>query len=379
VNHNIVRWTILLSLAAASLASAAAQETTTPSTAPAAPPAAPAPATPSIAGVQVSGFFDGYATANFNDPSTATNSLYNFNTAANSFGLNLAELKFVRPVNKAGDVGFTVALGFGNAANLIAAADPAGDKSLENVLQAYATYRTGIGKGLVLDFGKFVTPFGAEVIESNANWNYSRSLLFALAIPYNHFGLRATYPLSNALSFYGMVVNGWNNVADTHTAKSVGGGFTYSPNTKISLAENYLTGPEQPNDNRTYRKLTDTVLTLTLNSKWALMGNYDYGDDRAVGQAVRWQGVAAYVHYQLTPSFALTPRVEWLTDPQGYVTGSPNQLREITVTPDWKVNDHFDFRTEYRVDRGLNPIYPLHNGTPQKTQMTATSGILVNF
>jgi hypothetical protein len=29
-----------------------------------------------------------------------------------------------------------------------------------------------------------VTPLGAEMIETKDNWNYSRSLLFALAIPY---------------------------------------------------------------------------------------------------------------------------------------------------------------------------------------------------
>ena len=39
-----------------------------------------------------------------------------------------------------------------------------------------------IGKGLQIDFGKWVTPNGAEVIETNQNWNYSRSLLFSWAM-----------------------------------------------------------------------------------------------------------------------------------------------------------------------------------------------------
>jgi len=42
-----------------------------------------------------------------------------------------------------------------------------------------------VGSGLAI-------PAGAEVIESNANWNYSRSLLFSWAIPYYHMGFRAT-------------------------------------------------------------------------------------------------------------------------------------------------------------------------------------------
>src|ERR1035438_296348 len=40
-----------------------------------------------------------------------------------------------------------------------------------------------------------MTSAGAEVIETNQNWNYSRSLLFAWAIPYYHFGLRASIPI----------------------------------------------------------------------------------------------------------------------------------------------------------------------------------------
>ena len=61
------------------------------------------------------------------------------------------------------------------------------------------------------DFGKFVTPFGNEVIESKDNWNYSRSLLFSLAIPYYHQGLRATYSPNDQVTLAGYLVNGWNN------------------------------------------------------------------------------------------------------------------------------------------------------------------------
>ena len=40
---------------------------------------------------------------------------------------------------------------------------------------------------------------GAEVIETHSNWNYSRSLLFAWAIPYYHMGLRAVDARGQAL------------------------------------------------------------------------------------------------------------------------------------------------------------------------------------
>ena len=64
-----------------------------------------------------------------------------------------------------------------------------------NIEQAYISFKPAQAKGLQLDFGKFVTAAGAEVIETKDNWNYSRSLLFSWAIPYYHFGLRAVMPL----------------------------------------------------------------------------------------------------------------------------------------------------------------------------------------
>ena len=66
--------------------------------------------------------------------------------------------------------------------------------------QAYLTAVLPVGAGLTVDVGKFVTHMGNEVIESKDNWNYSRSFLFAYAIPYYHTGIRLTYPLASTLS-----------------------------------------------------------------------------------------------------------------------------------------------------------------------------------
>ncbi len=68
-------------------------------------------------------------------------------------------------------------------------------------------------KGFEMDFGKFVTSAGAEVIEAMTNWNYSRSLLFVNAIPYWHFGARTSMPVSKTDTVGFQLVNGWNNVS----------------------------------------------------------------------------------------------------------------------------------------------------------------------
>ena len=93
-----------------------------------------------------------------------------------------------------------------------------------------------VGKGLQLDFGKFVTPMGAEVIETKDNWNYSRSLLFALAIPYYHAGLRATYNFSDKFAASAYLVNGWNDVVDNNHGKTIGFQAVFGSNSLVTYS-----------------------------------------------------------------------------------------------------------------------------------------------
>jgi hypothetical protein len=65
-----------------------------------------------------------------------------------------------------------------------------GSATWRHIQQAYLT---ATKDKLTFDFGKFVTPLGAEVIETKDNWNYTRGLLFTWAIPFTHLGARATY------------------------------------------------------------------------------------------------------------------------------------------------------------------------------------------
>ena len=127
------------------------------------------------------------------------------------------------------------------------------------------SYLAPVGKGLQIDVGKFVTNAGAEVIEAKDDFNYSRSLLFQLAIPLYHSGVRLTYSPNDKVTLMGGVINGWNDVNDNNTGKSVMASVTFKPTGSVSIIENYIGGPEQPNDNSNWRTLSDTVLSYTVN------------------------------------------------------------------------------------------------------------------
>ena len=162
--------------------------------------------------------------------------------------------------------GYHIALGYGQAINAVNGSDPGGLGFDQYLKEAYFSYLAPVGKGLQVDFGKFVTPAGAEVIETKDNFNYSRGLLFSYAIPYYHFGMRAKYSFNDKYSLTGYVTNGWNNVVENNTGKTYGMSLGWNPTKKLSIAENYMAGPEQ-GVNSNWRQLWDTVVTYTATSK----------------------------------------------------------------------------------------------------------------
>jgi len=345
---------------------------------------------------EVSGFVDTYYGYNFNKPTkpcvtvggvAVFNCLRNFDVAHNSFSLNLVELAFEKKPTADSRGGYRIDLDYGPTAHMVNAFEPSGASSLANVEQAYVSYLAPAGTGLQLDFGKFVTPMGNEVIESKDNWNYSRSLLFALAIPYYHMGMRATYNPNDKVTLQGFLVNGWNNVQDNNKGKTVGGSITLKPTAAVAIIENYLTGQEQGDltDSGPWRNTSDTVVTYTANKQVSLAANYDYGRDTipAVGKLAAtpatWQGVAGYLKFQANDWFALTPRVEYYNDKDAFTTGAPQKLKEATVTAEFKHKDGFIMRLEYRGDFSDQPFFPKNTTGTSKKQNTFTVGFIYAF
>jgi len=298
------------------------------------------------------GLFDGYYGYNFNKPSNQNNQFNNgvpsraFDINTQQFSLNYAELSIEK---KATPVGFRFDFGFGDTARVVNSAEPS-SADLEHIQQAFVSLSKD---NLQLDLGKFVTPLGAEVIETKDNWNYSRSLLFTYAIPFYHFGLRATYAASDKATIAAYVVNGWNNVRDLNAEKSLGLMATLKPSEKLTFTGNYLMGNESPDDNDNRRHMFDGVLTYAMSPKFSAMANYDYGFDMLFGARRMWQGVAVYGKFNLNgmdTGLKIVPRYEWFYDKNAAMTGYGQQIQEGTLTLQMVSKEAGTFWAEYRRD-----------------------------
>ena len=326
---------------------------------------------------EITGFVDAYYGYNFNRPVNDTQ-LRNFDTKHNQFSFNVAEIALEKRPVPDSRLGFRMDLNFGPTTDIVHSFEPAGSETFRHLQQAYISYMAPAGKGLQLDVGKFVTPIGAEVIETKDNWNYSRSLLFALAIPYYHFGLRATYPVSDKLSLSGFVVNGWNNVVDNNSRKSYGAQAIVKPTSKLTIIQNYMGGPEQIGNNDDWRHLWDTTVTYAVNPTLTLMGNYDYGFDRVAGARVHWQGFAAYAKVQANSWLAIAPRFEWYNDHDGFTTGAVQSVKDFTLTSEHKISNGLITRLEYRRDFSDADFF-LKPTRLVKAQSTLSFGLVYAF
>jgi Putative beta-barrel porin-2, OmpL-like. bbp2 len=349
---------------------------------------APAPENPVLkffASTELTGFVDAYYTYNFNKPAKECvtvggvaifNCLHNFDVAHNAFSLNLAELALEKKPSTDSRAGFRVDLDYGSAAAIVAGFDPGGTSIYQNVQQAYLSYLAPTKKGsLQFDFGKWVTQHGAEVIETKDNWNYSRSLLFALAIPYYHMGVRVNYSPSDKVTFGANISNGWNNVVENNSGKTGGFMFLYKPTSAVSWSANYMVGPETAGTNDPIRNLFDTTLVYTASPKMSLMANYDYGKD---GDS-SWQGFAGYLKYQANDWFAVIPRYEYYNDGDGFTTTLAQNVQEFTLTLEFKHKDGFLTRVEYRGDFSDEAFFHTDSDSLKKNQNVFTIGWVYSF
>jgi len=345
------------------------------------PPAAPAPtAAPTpparYGGWVFSGMADGYFSDNFNHPQASNNQLQNFDVNYGSPRLSL----FKATIDKSDSViGLHIDAGFGETMRWIHAADPAANdhNAFRYIEQMYAIAKPKNLHGTEIDFGEFVTSAGAEVIEANSNWNYTRSLLFAWAIPYYHFGLRATTPVTKEITVGFQLVNAWNTLWGNNNMDNIGLTFALAK-PKYTWNVNYYEGPNHQGTMQGKRNLFDTTVLLTPSTRWSMYINGDVGRDNNIGPGhSSWYGIAGAARFQATKKFALAARAEVFDDVNGFSTGVKQVLREGTITGEYKYNDHFIGRVEYRRDNSNQPFFNrgLQEGVAH-TQDTFTIGLM---
>lgn len=332
-------------------------------------------------------FADAYGAVNYNFPSPPqdASALRAFDPQY-GFSLAWAGINVARDWDKAGLV---VDLRFGAGPNA-GWADP-DLPGIQHVKQGYGTWKPH--PRVEIDLGRFDTIYGAEVAESWMNATYSRGMLYNLAQPFWHTGLRIRTQPTDWMAITGLAVNGWGYVIDNNRGKTFGLQFGFYPRPEILIAAGYLGGPESPEEDPVtgdrisasdqFRHLADLVIAGEFE-RFSFAFNADYVHDNApaeLGGDSQWYGAMLSGHVWFKPWVGLGLRGEFLGDPDGWMTGTESVLLgSATASLDFRPGQArvLWLRLEGRYDGSNESLFrDGYQGTANQ-QVTTTLGLVVS-
>ncbi len=348
--------------------------------------------------LQIHGLLAGTFEYNFDRPNTGNNlfRVYDY-FGAQSFELAQAELYLERSVP--GQIGFVLDLNTANTAQVqygsvttywrVPGPDggcPQSPCGWLDPTRAYIDYTLSVGSGIQLIAGSQYSLIGYEVIPSWQNYNLFQSigLLFHYS-PFTVTGLRAHYAFTDEVGLTLGLTNGWNTIASTYPLQGFEGQLALAPVEALSLTISGMYGPTGGN-------LPSKSGLLDGASSWrtpidelsiGLEGQVGHQDTNALaptpiiegpenpsnpildefprGRTVHpsnWWGEGTWLSYQMTPTIQLGLRGEVFRDNDGFLTGLPQTLWEITAGFNFQITKSLLWRVEYRHDESSQKPFP---------------------
>jgi putative OmpL-like beta-barrel porin-2 len=253
-----------------------------------------------------------------------------------------------------------------------------------DVTQGFLQYAGG---PLTVIAGKFVTLSGTEVIASPSNNNVSRSILFG-AIPFTHTGVRATWALSDTVSLIAGINNGWDQLQDANRGKTAELGASLNPIKPLTISLSAYSGKEvvtpggAPVPEGTRTSINGVASYTIIDPLSVGLEVLSVSQDNTVGGNAKgkYNGVAGYVSYMITPKFRGVLRAEAFDDKDGIRFGTAStKYKEVTLTGAFLASDSFEARVEARRDQATNTVFTDYAGAPSKTMTTLALQGLYKF
>lgn len=315
--------------------------------------------------IAVEGYVDAYWAYDFNKPSTGERPYFVSMNRHNDITINLA---FIDVKYSSSRLRGRFIPGVGTYMNANYAAEPG---TLKNIVEANAGVRLFHDKQIWLDAGVFGSPFTNESAISRDHLAYTRS--FAPEhVPYYLSGIKLSVPLNAKFNAYFYLLNGWQQIQDVNSGKSVATQIEFRPNNYWLINWNTYFGSERSSINPGFgtRYFTDMYFVYT-KEKWSATGCAYIGSQKrdGVDNGVWWQA-NVIGRYSFTDRISVTGRVEYFSDPDqvmitpvtsvtGFASGSSSLGFNFHLTDNALVR--FEGRTffsgkdvYYRNDREVN-------------------------
>jgi hypothetical protein len=232
----------------------------------------------------------------------------------NEFTLNLAyiDLRYDKENFRARFVP-----GFGSYMNANYATEPG---TLQNIVEALAGFRLSKKKDVWLDAGVLGSPYTNESAISKDHLMYTRSFAPEY-VPYYLSGLKLSAPLSKKVNAYLYLINGWQQIRDNNSGKSVGTQMEYRPNKNNLINWNTYLGSELADSSPENRMRYFTDVYWIFNPKGkvsitscAYIGNQQREDSLKKQTDNIWWQANFICRYSFNKKYSLSGRVEYFKD-----------------------------------------------------------------
>ncbi|MDB5274145.1 MAG: hypothetical protein JWO58_2512 [Chitinophagaceae bacterium] len=262
---------------------------------------------------------------------------------------------------------------------------------LKNIVEASAGVKIFDKKNIWIDFGILGSPYTNESAISRDHLMYTRSL-GAENVPYYLAGAKVTAPLSKKIIGYLYLLNGWQQIQDQNTGKSIGTQLEYRPNNKNLINWNTYIGDESSLIHPDYRTRYFTDLYWIYNpdgklsiTSCAYIGIQEKKDTikNTITGDVWWQANFT-ARVKVSSKVSLSGRVEYFNDPHqvmispitnasGFNTSSAGLCLNV------KLFEYAMYRIETRYFLSDKEIYQTDTGSSTNTNAWFISNLTLWF
>src|SRR6058998_3644501 len=181
---------------------------------------------------------------------------------------------------------------------------------------------TASGNGLQFKEGRIPTLMGVEVIETIANPNWSEANQFIYVENFTGLGVSVETKFNQYVDAQFRVINGWDQVHDNNTHKSLMGRVGIYPDALSSISIVGYWGPEEPDNNTANRYGVNAVVWRKVG-KTNVWVQGDYGTEQANAalpdpmQDAKWWALGGWVTYDFSSAVGLALRGDYVNDENG--------------------------------------------------------------
>ncbi|MFY0651613.1 MAG: porin [Cyclobacteriaceae bacterium] len=307
-----------------------------------------------------SGYIDTYFAYDFNEPTDQNRQFSNMVARHNEFNINHA---YVLGVFENDLIRSEIGLQIGTYPDFNYAAESSDFYRL--IYKAYAGVK--LTEGVWLDVGIFPGHTGYESVESLDNEIYTRALSTEYT-PYYETGVRLTAELSEKMTLTGVVLNGWQNIAETNSSKAFGMNLNYQLTDQIELNYGNYFGDEGTRlTGSKYRIYNHFYFKHQPNEKFHYMLGFDHGRQEPVFSQTTesFQFITLISQYRFSEKFSMAFRLEHAEDdfqilmPTNSVGGFVGQVYALNLN--YHISENAMFRIEGKLYSTENEIFSQGN------------------